>query len=70
MHASELSASVCCVSLAAFWMSLLYNPEMGADYDLHRLTMLLITFFCTPTMSGTFLTQTSPGGGASALKAC
>lgn len=40
MHAIELSASVCCVSLAALWMSLLYDPESGAC----RLTMLLITF--------------------------
>ena len=40
MHASETSASVCCASLAAFWMSLLYDPEISAC----RLTMLLITF--------------------------
>ncbi len=40
MHASEISASVCCVGMAAFWMSLLYDAEIGAC----RLTMLLITF--------------------------
>ncbi len=40
MHAGELSASVCCVSVAAFWMSQLYDAKVGAC----RLTMLLITF--------------------------